>query len=199
MSVPSPLPCPEPRQTSAGKDGQSPLSLAFSSTMFSQGLWRLLPLSGLLLPLSGLLLLVQPLEPSSPAAGDAGTWDAPAEALEEQDVAQLRATMLVLEALPWICTALALLLKGLRLCWVLGKGLRRRWGEDKSRSASASARPCCRGHGCSRELLPLLLENRALMRRCLRHSSRQRPAPRGKRPRRPGTRMRRRLRFSPLL
>ncbi|RMC17908.1 hypothetical protein DUI87_05577 [Hirundo rustica rustica] len=129
MSVPSPLPCPEPRQTSAGKDGQSPLSLAFSSTMFSQGLWRLLPLSGLLLPLSGLLLLVQPLEPSSPAAGDAGTWDAPAEALEEQDVAPLRATMLVLEALPWICTALALLLKGLRLCWVLGKGLRRRWGE----------------------------------------------------------------------
>lgn len=80
--------------------------MAFGSSMFRQGLWLLLLLSVLLLP-------VQPLERSSPAAGDTGTWDALPEPLEEQDTAALRDAMVVLEALPWICTAVTLLLKGL--------------------------------------------------------------------------------------
>ncbi|KAL2298777.1 hypothetical protein Nmel_014376, partial [Mimus melanotis] len=197
MSVPSPLACPEPRQKWAGKDGQNLLSggsLALSSTMGSQGLsWLLLPVSVLL------LLWVQPVEPPRRAAGATGSGDALPEPLEEQELAAVRDAMLVLEALPWLCAAGALLLKGLGLGWVLGQGLRRRWGEHQSQSARASARPCCRGHGCSQELLQLLLENRALVRRCLRHSSRHSPVPRGKSPRSPGTHRRRRGHFSSLL
>lgn len=74
------------------------------------------------------------------------------------------------------------------LCWVL---------QEKSQSAWASARPCCQG--CSKELLQLLLDNRALMKMALLQSPRQRPVPRGKRRRNPGAPKRRRLHFSPLL
>ncbi|XP_048177198.1 uncharacterized protein LOC125334422 [Corvus hawaiiensis] len=233
VSVPSPSPCPEPRQKSAGKDVQSLFSggsSSVSSTMLSQGLLRLLPLSLL-------LLLVQPLDPSSHAAGDTGSWDALPQALEEQEaVAPGRDAMLVLEALPWICAAVALILRGFYVGWVLVRGLRRRWGEvreglrqvgrcrgrhglgpggcgaraegprggaelgrpAKSQSAGASARPCCQGHGCSEELLQLLLENQALMKMSLLQSSRQRPVPRGRRRRNAGT-QKSRLHLSPLL
>lgn len=126
ISVPSPSPCPEPRQKPAGKDVQSLFSggsSSVSSTMLSQGLSRLLQLSVL-------LLLVQPLDPSSHAAGDTGTWDALPQALEEQEaMAPMRDTMLFLEALPWICAAVALILRGIYLGWTLVRGLRRRWGE----------------------------------------------------------------------
>ncbi|XP_031982255.1 uncharacterized protein LOC116452170 [Corvus moneduloides] len=190
VSVPSPSPCPEPRQKSAGKDVQSLFSggsSSVSSTMLSQGLLRLLP------------LLVQPLDPSSHAAGDTGSWDALPQALEEQEaVAPGRDAMLVLEALPWICAAVALILRGFYVGWVLVRGLRRRWGEAKSQSAGASARPCCQGHGCSEELLQLLLENQALMKMSLLQSSRQRPVPRGRRRRNAGT-QKSRLHLSPLL
>ncbi|TRZ24164.1 hypothetical protein HGM15179_002850 [Zosterops borbonicus] len=168
--------------------------------MFWQGLRKLLPLS--VLPLSVLLLLIQPVERSSPAAGPAGSGDALPEAPEEQEqeLAALRGAMLVLEALPVLCGALALLLRALGLCWLLGRWLWRRWGQEKSPSARSSARPRCRCHGCSRELLQLLRDNRALLRRCLRQSCRHGPEPGGKRRRRPSPhKSRRRLHFSPLL
>lgn len=131
MSVPSLLAFPEPRQKSAGKDGQSLLSggsLAFSSTMCSQGLWRLLPLPMVLLP-----LLVQPVEPPSLAARDTGSWDALPGAMEEQELAPMTTAMLVVEALLWLCAAVALLVKGLWLGLVLDQALdqvfRGCWGE----------------------------------------------------------------------
>ncbi|XP_005054365.1 PREDICTED: uncharacterized protein LOC101811012 [Ficedula albicollis] len=198
LSVPSPPACPERRQKPAGKDAQSLWSggsMALSSTMCRLGLRRLLPLSALLL-----LLVVQCREPPSPAAaGDTGSWAALGQAPDEQELAPLRDAMLLVEALPWLCAAGALLVKGLGLGWALGRGLWRRWAGEKSQSASASARPRCRGHGCSQELLQLLLENRALMRRCLRHSSRHSPVPAGRRRRSPGTHRRRRVHFSALL
>lgn len=71
------------------------------------------------------------------------------------------------------------------LCWVL---------QEKSQSAWASARPCCQG--CSKELLQLLLDNRALMKMALLQSSRQRPVPRGTRAKKCGLWQRRGLQFS---
>lgn len=98
-------------------------SSSVSSTMVDQ-------LLSALLQVAVLLLLVQPLEPSShPAAVETGSWDVLPQAPEEEDVAPMRDIWLVLEALPFVLGALGLLLRTMKLSWVLGKWLWRRWGE----------------------------------------------------------------------
>ncbi|XP_053853523.1 uncharacterized protein LOC128818317 [Vidua macroura] len=179
-------PCPEPGQKRARTERGQSLCVSRSSTMAGQGFpW--------LLPLALLVILDRPLDTSSRPAGDAGTSALLAEVPEQWDVCPATTPLEHVELLSLSCVALDLLVTGVSLSWWLRKRLRSCWREEKHQSPSVSAGTGCQRHGCCKELLQLLRDNRALMRLCVRPLQR----PRKKKPRKWGIWNRRRLYFSP--